>query len=618
MSKIHRYRSGLGEISHLSLVDEILEIARYQISNDKSKIWFENLTCLWTNTNHPNVLQVKRGLPYGYEDDNFIAVSDSSEHTPGLECDRHGRYTIINGSGRYVRRSKVRDDILYRILRYARHKNVCRLWIDQECSPEKDSSEKQTTMYSMDVLYRRSKHPIGLLAVILETQDEVNFLQTLMVGDTVIRECKDDYPRLACPVESCAMGVFDVLVRLHTDRWWTRAWIFQEEYLSSTSMQILIRHKQGIAPSGTSGSVEGEVCLNAVEFCTHATLFLLAFKREAGHKFAKKCTKMLKRFGRYDLQHLFQHDAKMRAMSPRIFAAMQRRQVKWCFDLLPIVANSCNYAIRFVSREMMDSGHDLKLCLLTMYLLNGELFRNSQDIRKLPAEMATTNYMQYVSFNEFDPPLVKKRLSYLKACRFHKVSLLQAGLLTEGNLWRVNETSLPSTWPRPTQRSQKNHQTGLKNPQRDYLFHFVDVLWMSGEEFLAARLERYLEADMADRELSPAKRYMNIMARSVVEAMRTGAPLGVASARNSRKACGVFVDIQRSSTEIFTSWHSGIDVDGRWRESHVSLAVRIQDNEGLPLLDAVKWVNGLFFFGPYDKTKVVFRWPHVWTENRPQ
>jgi hypothetical protein len=82
----------------------------------------------------------------------------------------------------------------------------------------------------------------------------------------------------------------------------------------------------------------------------------------------------------------------------------------------------------------IHSGHDSKLCLLTMYLLNGELFRNSQDIKKLPAKMATTNYMQYVSLNKFYPLVVKKRLFYLKACLPHKVSLLQAELLTEGNL----------------------------------------------------------------------------------------------------------------------------------------------------------------------------------------
>jgi hypothetical protein len=252
------------------------------------------------------------------------------------------------------------------------------------------------------------------------------------------------------------------------------------------------------------------------------------------------------------------------------------------------------------------------------YLLNGELFRDSQDIKKLPEEMDTTNYMQYISFNKFDPPMARKRLSYLKACRLHKVSLLQTGLLTEGNLWTVSYTVLPSTWPCPSQRSRKHHRTGLSNIQRDYLFHLTDVLRMSGEGSLAARLERYLETDLTLRKLSPAKRYMNKIAKLVVNAMRTGTPLRIAFSQTSRKACGVFLDLQSSCTEIFTSWHSGIDVDGRWRETHVSLAVRIQGGGGLPLLDTVKWVNGLFFFGRYDKTKVIFRWPHEWTEKRRQ
>jgi hypothetical protein len=138
MSEIHTYRSGLADNSHLSLVDEILEIARRQISDDKSEIWFENLKCLWTNTNHPEVLQIKRGIPNGYKDNNCIAVSYSSEHMLGLEFGRHGGYTIMSGSGTYIRRSKVRNDILYRVLRYARHRNVCLFWIDKECSLEKD------------------------------------------------------------------------------------------------------------------------------------------------------------------------------------------------------------------------------------------------------------------------------------------------------------------------------------------------------------------------------------------------------------------------------------------------------------------------------------------------
>jgi hypothetical protein len=166
----HKTHPGAEENSHISLVDKILYIGHHQSPNNKSRIWFENLTCLWTDTNRSKTLQIRQGIPHGCDAGRFIAVSYSFEHTPGLECDRNGRYIIIGPSGGYVRRSKVRDVIFRRILRYAKHKNMCRFWIDKECSRTEKSSEKQTTMGSMDLLYRMSRHVIGLLAVILETQ----------------------------------------------------------------------------------------------------------------------------------------------------------------------------------------------------------------------------------------------------------------------------------------------------------------------------------------------------------------------------------------------------------------------------------------------------------------
>lgn len=198
------------------------------------------------------------------------------------------------------------------------------------------------------------------------------------------------------------------------------------------------------------------------------------------------------------------------------------------------------------------------------------------------------------------------------------MSLLQAGLFTEGILWTVNDTLLPSTWPRPAQKSRKRHRPGLNDIQRNYLFHLTDVLRISGEGLLAAKLERYLETDMTHRKLGPAKKYIDKMAKSVVNAMRTGIPLRIAFAQSPRKACGIFVGIQNSNTRIFTSWNSGVDIDGRWRESHVSIVVRIENKGCLPLLDTVEWVNGLFFFRRNNRTEVVFRWPQVWTEDGSQ
>jgi hypothetical protein len=224
-----------------------------------------------------------------------------------------------------------------------------------------------------------------------------------MTGRATVRASEDEHPRLPYSTTSrVSLGIFGVHVHLHTDRCWTRAWTFQEEYLSSTSMRILIRREPGLVVRHRFGFVQGELCLNAVEFRTQATLFLLAFKWEANHQFAKKCATMLKTFGRYDIQYRFQHDASRRVMSPRIFADVQRRHLDRRFDRLPIIANSCNYAIRFISQKMSEGNHDLKLCLPTMPLLNGELLRDSRAIKKLPAEMDITNYMRYISFDKFD------------------------------------------------------------------------------------------------------------------------------------------------------------------------------------------------------------------------
>jgi hypothetical protein len=170
MAKTYKHYPEAGENSHFSLVEKIPEIGLHSVPNDKSRICFENLTCLWTDTSHPEVLQMKRGIPNGHKHDEFIAVSYSLEHTPGLECGHSRGYTVVEAGGESRCESIVRDEVLIRVLRYARHNGLRRFCIDKECSSlEDEPEEKQITMNSIDPLYRKSRHPIGLLAIILET-----------------------------------------------------------------------------------------------------------------------------------------------------------------------------------------------------------------------------------------------------------------------------------------------------------------------------------------------------------------------------------------------------------------------------------------------------------------
>ena len=236
-----------GRNSRPTLISTVLDIARVHTPNNKSKSWFKNFSCLRMNAASPNTLHIVKGTHYGNNDADYIALSYSWTPTPRLECDRNGKYIVTGAFGDPVRKSVVRDEVLERVLRYANHIGKCRIWIDKECSPQENLVEKQTAMDSMDLVYRLSRHPIGHLAIVLDDRSEVDYLQMLMIGGAVARRSEDEYPRLAhSAISRTSLGIFNVLVHLYKDRWWSRAWILQEEYLSSTAMQILIRRKQGI------------------------------------------------------------------------------------------------------------------------------------------------------------------------------------------------------------------------------------------------------------------------------------------------------------------------------------------------------------------------------------
>ena len=74
-------------------------------------------------------------------------------------------------------------------------------------------------MDSTHLVYRQSGHPVGLLAVVSDDQSEVNYLQTLMMGGSIVQNDESGYPELVHSAESCtSLGIFNVLVHLYQDR----------------------------------------------------------------------------------------------------------------------------------------------------------------------------------------------------------------------------------------------------------------------------------------------------------------------------------------------------------------------------------------------------------------
>lgn len=98
------------------------------------------------------------------------------------------------------------------------------------------------------------------------------------------------------------------------------------------------------------------------------------------------------------------------------------------------------------------------------------------------------------------------------------------------------------------------------------------------------------------------------MAESVVEAVRSGQPLQIASREKSADACGVVVALQDSRLGVYTSWYAGTDTDGRSRETHVLLEVEVQKTKIETHLESVQWQNRSTSLKQRERTPVMLKW----------
>jgi hypothetical protein len=82
---------------------------------------------------------------------------------------------------------------------------------------------------------------------------------------------------------------------------------------------------------------------------------------------------------------------------------------------------------------------------------------------------------------------------------------------------------------------------------------------------LAFAIWKYLKTDFIFKNLTAAKKHMDLMARSIVEAMEAGTPLQIAGADGSSEVCSIFVGKHNQNMKIF-------DFLARWRRFRRQMA----------------------------------------------
>jgi hypothetical protein len=642
------------ELNGTSLVEKMLEIQRdYTLREERPYVWFDRLECLSFHPTQEKVLRRAVRDPAeayfsntnywdrDYElyeslktDDggscDFVAVSYCFESGHESLAETTLNYEIHDSEGRFIKRFQTRDIVLQRVMKYAEAVGCRHFWIDQECFDQNDEVERQAAMDAMDLVYNRSHFPVALLETTLESV-EVRLMIFLMAGCSNMRHSE-------------VPAMVEMLRRVQQDKWWTRAWTLHEEYLAGSRMKLLIRHN---LKSGeydycrcSSLAIEGEMCIPAFEFRQEATKFLqrVQCERPTDIELQETCKHLLKTFGRWRPFADRTESDDGRAVSSTALEDFLHRDISESYDFLPIAANVYGYWVRLHSDQLAKSlSHSAGLCVLTMYILNGEMFQNGDNIPIPEAGVGLSEYLSSISLNrsrqipggglewsryrQTSSPESNDNYRCLVPapdcrCRLPEVRLSKEGVVTSGYLWQIHAKIATSGW-KPIRFAASRY--GSKAYQRNGLSRLYKELQRLGRwDRLRLQIRQYLDEYIRwderahDDPIGEERCHMDAMALGVIEAIRTGRSLYLAILKGPHEGCAVFALDNKSDADIADG--ASVFTSLSWQH-YVSMTVdvaRASSESKSPLMTVTGWTYAFAFTWGVQQSEMILRWPKAW------
>lgn len=642
---------GLGEIAsrhEKSLIEQILEIRERHVKDkESSSTWITQM----------KVLALRRGsgstaTPIRSSHQNeWLELTDFTDPEKYLALSYVWTPSSYEDDGQCswqvwsrksgARDAEVRDAVLDRVVRYMKQYSVDYLWVDRECIDQKDQDEKMQAMQAMDKVYSMSKWPLAVLFVPVRTHRELKLLTDLLQGSFTRQVSKRKQgqwdgeltlePSLK---EDGQYEVLDLLHRLTSDPWWSRAWCFQEEHVADGSMELLIPHFLGSSAQidqGLFGKLtrSGDLVLNSHKFRTEATRFVFAYVYTAKRKqkwFDRGiCRQILAIAGKYTLMgkhgHLLDLDVQGKSMSTLVLSDLSVKHYTIPSNILNIAAN-CNWYSRVMNTTSLDNmGDSLSVAILTMWFLNGEIFWNNglADLTsKDRARCAHGNVFQYLNSVAFGacPPIGEQgRLTYRRKFRFLKPKLTEAGVDTLGHLFRISHAI-------------ELESDALEGSEPQEILGFVVKKLRRAHPRLATRLDRFIHEEFNKLDATyPSRRAMSLSAKNLVSRLHEKPYIGVGSllhrTENTKGSidAGIFaVDgpvTSRQPRYVFTSWEEGSRGTPEYKtqpeeDKYMSLRVSVTDwsmNLASPMLRTVAWTDSLCFYERAKRHPYTFPWP---------
>ncbi|KAK3376265.1 hypothetical protein B0T24DRAFT_572924 [Lasiosphaeria ovina] len=658
----HESLSGIARQQGRPVVSLLVDIEKKAGTAGKRTLGFlQNLECLRlpqysrgdTKATDGRVKVLRENID-ATRDFQYLALSytwNPSKH----ESKEKGSYHVQERDSEEFKPSEVRNCALDRIFHYMRAINVHHLWIDQHSIVQETGScddpvcvqhpaciKRREGFTVMDLVYKLSNHPIGLLARPIESKWEMELLSNILQGNLTMGD--ESNVQLSPKLKLWKVWkAVDLLRRITSDDWWCRGWIFQENYKAGTYMKLLIRHPKKLELQksswyGVFGGVDGELCIRSVQFFKEATRLCLASLRHIDEhqgspvprwmrKKKNGLQKILNRAGRY--QYLLTYS---QPMTPRIIADIDKKSITKPWDMLAIVANSCGYAIRFNAEKLRGSEASLSLSILAQCLLNGEVLHNGGPPISGAADLTVPAYLERALFSGFYRNTPKYNLTLNKSCRFIDASFSESGIRTHGHIWKLGKVINTRNWPVRDAWVDVRHGK-LELIQRRRLAYMAE--WLEGECHgnLADSIRNYLSRDtrlagVSEDRMSFTERYMRAMAVEIADVIERGDPLALGCLWDTSCPEGyspymaVFVRGDRDGYDgevfAFTASRpedaSSDEFDLNDLDRHVSFEVAVEgkiqgQNRLVPTLRIRRWLPGMCFFRGVPREEVVFPWP---------
>lgn len=348
---------------------------------------------------------------------HYVAVSYC---WPPKQYDEKGSQIIAKNASEVreldgkVRNSRALDDVLDRAVDVANTFGLRMIWIDQECLPQppEDSipphqKDKELGIQAMDIIYNRAFVTAGLQDVKLANQSQLETIRQLVLEANTDREPQGDLNNHAL------RDIIDFLEHVKNDRWYTRAWVVQEAISAGANLALTFRRGPGVIcrpqpriPNHRRGLPMHSLELLPRKLSSEVVCIMV-------HEFQHivQTAKVLLRQGEWDSTGRYWRPSPqngsaydtvseaerlhplIQSHSPAAFAvtgsgmfgsrptvdaagALTLLRTRECYrpeDRMAIMANMCGYEYRLNSRTVADQCDSLRVALLALSLINGDL-----------------------------------------------------------------------------------------------------------------------------------------------------------------------------------------------------------------------------------------------------